>query len=154
MIWHLSAPVVSQQHCAHQINIQGDILILDNGVFKPGISVPFSRAIIVSKDKRVKWEYKDASTGGLGFFTTFMGSAQKLVGGNVLVCEAATGRIFEATEDGDVVWEFVVPQLQDYTGVMEKEELEEMERIGFSNQSNAVFRAYKYTPEQVPWIKD
>jgi hypothetical protein len=33
--WRLAAPVVSQQHCAHEINEAGDILILDNGVFRP-----------------------------------------------------------------------------------------------------------------------
>ncbi|KAJ5180215.1 hypothetical protein N7492_003425 [Penicillium capsulatum] len=153
VIWHLSAPIVSQQHCAHQVNADGDMLILDNGVFKPGLSVPFSRAIIVSKDKQVKWEYKDASTGGLGFFTPFMGSAQKLRGGNVLICEAATGRIFEVTEEGDLVWEFIVPQVQGYQWVMDKEELAEMDRIGFSNESNAVFRASKYLPEEVAWVE-
>jgi len=153
VLWHLSSPMVAQQHCAHEITSSGDILILDNGVFRPGVSVPFSRAIIVSREKEVKWEYKDASTGGLGFFTPFMGSGQKLGNGNVLICEAATGRIFEVTEGGCLVWEFVVPQLQDYKRVMAAEELEEMERIGFSNQSNAVFRAYKYAPEAVPWLK-
>ncbi|KAJ5368203.1 uncharacterized protein N7496_007963 [Penicillium cataractarum] len=154
VLWHLTAPVVCQQHCAHQINSAGDILILDNGVFRPEISVPFSRAIIVSRDKQIKWEYKDATTGGLGFFTPFMGSAQKLENGNVLICEAATGRIIEVTEGGEVVWEFIVPQLQDYKAVMSKDELAEMERIGFSNQSNAIFRAYKYRPEEVPWVKE
>jgi outer membrane protein assembly factor BamB len=154
VLWHLTAPIVCQQHCAHQINAAGDILILDNGVFRPEISVPFSRAIIVSRDKQIKWEYKDTTTGGLGFFTPFMGSAQKLGGGNVLICEAATGRIIEVTENGKVVWEFVAPQLQDYRAVMSKDELEEMERIGFSNQSNAIFRAYKYRPEEVPWAKE
>ncbi|KAJ5471131.1 hypothetical protein N7530_008488 [Penicillium desertorum] len=152
--WRLAAPVVNQQHCAHEINEAGDMLILDNGVFRPGISVPFSRAIVVSKDGVVKWEYKDSSTGGLGFFTPFMGSAQKLVGGNVLVCEAASGRVLEVTEGGEVVWEFVVPQLADYKEVMKKEELDEMEAIGFDYLSNAVFRAYKYRPEEVPWVKE
>ncbi|KAJ5809275.1 uncharacterized protein N7503_001493 [Penicillium pulvis] len=153
VIWTVSAPTVCQQHCAHQINEEGDILVLDNGVFRPGISVPFSRAVVVSPEKEVKWEYKDFSTGGLGFFTPFMGSAQQLKNGNVLICEAATGRIFEVTVGGDMVWEFVVPQLQDYKGVMADTELKEMERIGFSNQSNAVFRAYKYLPEEVRWLK-
>ena len=152
--WRLAAPVVSQQHCAHEINEAGDILILDNGVFRPGVSVPFSRAIVVSKDGVVKWEYKDFSTGGLGFFTPFMGSAQKLVGGNVLICEAASGRVLEVTEGGEVVWEFVVPQLADYKEVMKKEELDEMEAIGFGYPSNAVFRAYKYRPEEVPWVRE
>ncbi|KAJ5674700.1 uncharacterized protein N7477_004634 [Penicillium maclennaniae] len=105
------------------------------------------------KEKEVKWEYEDTSTGGLGFFTPFMGSAQKLGNRNVLICEAATGRIFEVTEGGILVWEFVVPQLQDYKMVMAAEEREEMERNGFSNQSNAVFRAYKYTPKELEWLK-
>ena len=154
VLWHLSAPTVSQQHCAHQINDAGDILIFDNGVFRSGLAVPFSRAIVVSREKVVKWEYKDPSTGGLGFFTPFMGSAQKLKNGNVLLCEAADGRIMEVLESGEMVWEFVVPQLGDYKRVMGREELGEMERMGFDCLSNAVFRAYKYLPEEVPWIKD
>jgi outer membrane protein assembly factor BamB len=158
VIWHLTAPIVNQQHCAHEIDpATGDILILDNGVFRPGLAVPFSRAIIVSRTtKQITWEYKDTTTGGLGFFTPFMGSAQKLRGkdGNVLIAEAATGRIFEVTVDGDVVWEFVVPQVNDYSGVMSGEELREMEKIGFSYASNAVFRAYKYSEGEVPWLAE
>lgn len=68
-----------------------------------------------------------------------MGSAQKLGGGNVLIRGPATGRIIEVTQGGEVVWEFVVPQLQDYRAVMSKDEFEKMERIGFANQSNAIF---------------
>ncbi|KAJ5092381.1 hypothetical protein NUU61_007251 [Penicillium alfredii] len=154
VLWQLSAPTVSQQHCAHEINSAGDILIFDNGVFRPGISVPFSRAIVVSRDKRVVWEYKDGSTGGLGFFTPFMGSAQKLPNGNVLLCEAAAGRVIEVTEGEEVVWEFVVPQLDDYKKIMGKEELAEMEQLGFSYESNAIFRAYKYLPHEVPWLNE
>lgn len=154
VVWRIAAPTVCQQHCAHQINEQGDILILDNGVFRPGLAMPFSRAIVVSKDQDIKWEYKDRSTGGLGFFTPFMGSAQKLGNGNVLICEAATGRVIEVTEEGGVAWEFVVPQLQDYKDVMDAHELNEMEAIGFSYQSNAIFRAHKYLPEEIPWLNE
>lgn len=153
ILWHLAPPVVSQQHCAQELS-SGDILIFDNGVYRPGIAVPFSRAIIVSRaTKEIIWEYKDRSTGGIGFFTPFMGSAQKLASGNVLLCEAATGRILEVTETGATVWEFVVPQLNDYKGVMAEEELHEMEQMGFAYQSNAIFRAYKYRLEEVPWLK-
>ncbi|KAL2870884.1 ASST-domain-containing protein [Aspergillus lucknowensis] len=153
VLWRLTAPVVNQQHCAHEINSRGDMLILDNGVFRPGLAVPFSRAIIVSRTtKQITWEYKDRSTGGIGFFTPFMGSAQKLENGNVLIAEAATGRIIEVTEGGEVVWEFVVPQLNDYRRVMGERELEEMEKIGFSYESNAIFRAYKYRLEDLPWL--
>lgn len=54
VLWHLAAPIVCQQHRAHQINAAGDILIPDNGVFRPEISVPFSQAIIVSLDKQIR----------------------------------------------------------------------------------------------------
>ncbi|KAL4810939.1 ASST-domain-containing protein [Aspergillus unguis] len=156
VIWHITSPLVNQQHCAHEINSEtGDMMIFDNGVFRPGLAVPFSRAMIVSRaTKSITWEYKDASTGGLAFFTPFMGSAQKLQGGNVFIAEAATGRLFEVTEDGEVVWEFVVPELNNYTKVMSQRDLGEMEKIGFSYESNAVFRAYKYAPEEVPWLED
>ncbi|KAL4869468.1 hypothetical protein BDV12DRAFT_82036 [Aspergillus spectabilis] len=154
VIFHLTSPTVNQQHCAHEISPSGDLLILDNGVFRPGLAVPFSRAIIVSRtSKQITWEYKDRTTGGLGFFTPFMGSAQQLKNGNVLIAEAATGRIFEVTQEQDVVWEFVVPQLSDYRGVMNEKDLGEMENIGFSYESNAVFRAYKYSEEEVGWLK-
>ncbi|KAL2815613.1 hypothetical protein BDW59DRAFT_166760 [Aspergillus cavernicola] len=154
VIWHLTSPTVNQQHCAHEINSAGDMLILDNGVFRPGLAVPFSRAIIISRaTKQIIWEYKDNTTGGLGFFTPFMGSAQKLSNGNILIAEAATGRIFEVTAEGVMVWEFVVPQLSDCKPVMDARELEEMEKIGFSYESNAVFRAYKYLPAEVGWLQ-
>ncbi|KAJ5519220.1 hypothetical protein N7453_001642 [Penicillium expansum] len=119
-----------------------------------GFRCRFRGRLLFRRRGIVKWEYKDFSTGGLGFFTPFMGSAQMLVGGNVLVCEAASGRVMEVTEGGEVVWEFVVPQLGNYTEVMKKEELDEMEAIGFDYLSNAVFRAYKYRPEEVPWVKE
>lgn len=154
VIWHLSAPVVSQQHCATELLPSDNLLILDNGVFRPGVSVPFSRVIIVSREtKQVVWEYHDRSTGGLGFFTPFMGSAQRLKGGSIFVCEAASGRVFEITDKGEIVWEYVVPELSDYKNVMAEEELKQVEKMGFAYQSNAIFRAYKYAPEEIPWLQ-
>lgn len=63
------------------------------------------------------------------FFTPFMGGAQRLVNGNTLITEAAFGRIFEVTMEGKICWEYVNPY-----------------------SANAIFRAYKYTPEQIPWL--
>jgi hypothetical protein len=45
-------------------------------------------------------------------------------------------------------WEYVNPHFADYKG-LDAEELEGY----FGFPSNAVFRAYKYTPEQIPWLK-
>jgi len=61
-----------------------------------------------------------------------MGNCQRLRSGNILVCEAPTGRIFEATRKGDMVWEFVNPK-----------------RISdpFYGHHNIVPRAYRYGPD-------
>ncbi|KAL4929926.1 uncharacterized protein BDV17DRAFT_260386 [Aspergillus undulatus] len=75
ILWHTTSPVVNQQHCAHEIDPKtGDMLIFEDCVFRPGLAVPFSRAIIVSREtKSVIWEYTDKSTGGLGFFNPLHG---------------------------------------------------------------------------------
>jgi sugar lactone lactonase YvrE/formylglycine-generating enzyme required for sulfatase activity len=44
-----------------------------------------------------------------GFFSHIGGSAQRLLNGNILVCSAAEGHVFEATSSGAVVWEYVNP---------------------------------------------
>jgi hypothetical protein len=163
IVWNVTSPVVNQQHFAHELSFSsspssssdGNILVFDNGAFRPGVSIQFSRAIIISRaTKQVIWEYKDRSTGGIGFYSPFMGSAQRLANGNVFICEAATGRLFEVDSAGEMTWEFVVPQLNDYraSGVMSEDELAEMEQMGFAYQSNAVFRAYKYGRDEVPFL--
>ena len=35
--------------------------------------------------------------------------AQRLPNGNTLICEGMTGRLFEVTSVGEVVWEYVTP---------------------------------------------
>ncbi|KAJ5779908.1 hypothetical protein N7457_005068 [Penicillium paradoxum] len=89
VLWYVSAPIVSQQHCVEELNSAGDILVFD-----------------------------------------------------------------DVTEGGEVVWEYVVPQLGEFKGVMPAEELEELKKAESSHPSNAVFRAYKYRPEEVPWIRE
>jgi len=43
------------------------------------------------------------------FFSHIGGSAQRLLNGNLLVCSAAEGHVFEVTSAGVVVWEYVNP---------------------------------------------
>ena len=64
-----------------------------------------------------------------------------------MITEAAYGRIFEVTMRGEICWEFVNEEFADYRGL----DAEEIEGL-FEYPANAVFRAYKYTPEQIPWL--
>lgn len=40
-------------------------------------------------------------------FAPFISGAQRLPGGNTLICEGPSGRLIEVTQGGDVVWEYV-----------------------------------------------
>lgn len=79
------------------------------------------------------------------FFTPFICGVQRLPGGNTLITEAAFGRIFEVAREGELVWEYINPEFADYKGP-DATEIEEY----FPYPSNALFRAYKYTPQQIP----
>jgi len=43
------------------------------------------------------------------FYSFFISSAQRLPNRNTMITEGATGRVFEVTKDGEVVWEFISP---------------------------------------------
>jgi hypothetical protein len=142
VIWRLGADVLAQQHCAHEL-ADGHFLIFDNGVFRTGESVPYSRVIEVDRDSgEIVWSYRDSPPEA--FFTPFMGSAQRLPNGNTLVTESAYGRIFEVTPAGQVCWEFVVPEFSRYS--------EPRLATAFPASSNAIFRAYRYAAEEIPWL--
>ncbi|KAI8092626.1 PQQ repeat-containing protein [Halteromyces radiatus] len=144
VIWHLDRNTVAQQHNPTELD-NGNILIFDNGAFRTDESVNFSRVIEVDRNtKEIVWQYKDRQPEF--FFTPFMGSAQKLPNGNVLVNEAAFGRIFEVTVDGILVFEYINPYFTKYS-------VPEL-LPAFPNESNALFRAYKYTKNQLPWLQD
>lgn len=146
IIWHLDSTVVAQQHCASELG-NGNILVFDNGAFRHRESATYSRVIEVScASKDIVWEYKDPHP--MTFFTPFMGGAQRLENGNTLITEAAFGRVFEVTKEGKMVWEWVNDVFADYKGL----DTREIEGY-FDYPANALFRAYKYTPEQIPWLK-
>jgi hypothetical protein len=146
VIWHLDSTVVAQQHCASELD-DGTILIFDNGTFRHRESATYSRVIQVErKTKKIVWEYRDPHP--MTFFTPFMGGAQRLQNGNTLITEAAFGRVFEVTKEGKMCWEYVNEDFADYKGL----DAEEIEGY-FDYPANALFRAYKYTPEQIPWLR-
>ena len=49
------------------------------------------------------WQYSNPA----GFYSNIMGGAERLENGNTLICESTSGRLFEVTDAGAVVWNFV-----------------------------------------------
>lgn len=142
IIWRIGSDVVAQQHCVSEV-ADGRLLIFDNGTFRTGESVTYSRVIEVDREtSAVVWEYRDAPSEA--FFTSFMGAVQRLPGGNTLITESAFGRVFEVTREGRVCWEFVVPQFAEY--------VDPILARAFPGESNALFRAYRYGAEDIPWL--
>ncbi|MBF6327072.1 aryl-sulfate sulfotransferase [Nocardia transvalensis] len=133
---------VAQQHHATPVG-DGKILIFDNGTFRTGESVPYSRVIeIDARTGELVWTYQDSPREA--FFTPFMGAAQRLPNGNTLITEAAFGRIFEVTPTLRTCWEYIVPSFPTYPDPTTAKL--------FPAPSNAIFRAYRYTPPEIPWL--
>jgi hypothetical protein len=106
----------------------------------------FSRVLEIDpRTLEIVWEYKqpkpseDLNDDGAirgnekFFFSNIMGAAQRLPNGNTFITEADTGRLFEVTIKGKVVWEYVPP----WAG-------------GPSLFTNGMYRAYRVPKSYVP----
>jgi hypothetical protein len=51
------------------------------------------------------WTYSDPDK----FFSPFISGVQRLPNGNTLICEGRSGRVFEVTREGKIVWEYLNP---------------------------------------------
>jgi hypothetical protein len=81
----------------------GHMLIFDNGVRRKYSRVveldPVAGAIV--------WEY--VADPPETFYSQARGSAQRFPNGNTLICESDRGRVFEVTDEGEVVWKWINP---------------------------------------------
>ncbi len=78
----------------------GNLLLFDNGLDRKWSRVvevdPIARAIV--------WEY--AAPERERMFSITRGSNQRLANGNTLIADSDSGRVFEVTTGGEIVWEF------------------------------------------------
>jgi hypothetical protein len=140
--FHIPHDIVAQQHTPTELD-NGNILIFDNGNLRPGITSPSSRVIEVDPaTNTVVWEYFDEMRPA--FFSPYMGAAQRLPNGNTHITESATGRLFDVTPQGEVVWEYVIPYFAEYP--------EAEARRYTPGVHNSVFRSYRYQRAQIPWL--
>ena len=135
--------MLAQQHFPNEL-ANGNILIFDNGAHRRNIALNFSRVIEVNREtKEIVWEYTDNPP--QNFFSSYISGAQRLGNGNTLITEGAYGRIFEVTVAGEIVWEYINPHFASRNIPGEKSPVTRGEQ-------NTVFRAFRYAPEEVPWL--
>jgi hypothetical protein len=101
---------------------EGNIMIFNNGYGRPGgdyssvveITPPRdqSGAYAIQSDSRFgptrpTWTYPASGRGT--FAADFLSGAQRVANGNTFICSGPTGRLFEVTSDGNIVWEYLNP---------------------------------------------
>jgi len=61
--------------------------------------------------KEIVWQYTGESSGGpsWSFRSTHISAARRLPNGNTFIDEGQSGRLFQVTPDGEIVWEYVNP---------------------------------------------
>jgi arylsulfotransferase ASST len=138
--WELGPPPLAGAHGVNQL-ANGNLLIFDNGPYRLDQSqlsltaAPFSRVIEIDPaTQSIVWTYQQAL--GWQFFSALLSNAQRLPNGNTLINEGLSGRLFQVTPTGDVVWEYVSP----YFGPAAAPD---------KIQSNMIFRAYHYSEAEI-----
>jgi len=133
VVWTHTDGVVGP-HSAHMIPDDlsggGNILVFDSGFAEDWSGFANRQSSKVVEIDPVtgsfSYTYEDRTSGNVrGTFVSFTGGgAQRLSNGNTLITEASFGRVFEVSDSGPIVWEYIVP---------------------FWNlaNSNATYRAYK-----------
>ena len=106
LVWSWGQGVLSGPHDP-QILENGNILIFDNG-----LSRKYSRVVEVDPaGGEIVWSFEAADRES--FFSKSRGSCQRLSNGNTLIGDSQSGRAFEVTPSGEIVWDFFTPLTND-----------------------------------------
>jgi len=124
----------------------GNVLVFDNGGFAgygsflglmnmwPNQLRLYSRVLEIDPVAlRTVWSYQrilPRAGETYSFFSWYISSAQRLLNGNTLITEGATGRIFEVTPAQELVWEYISP-------------FDDFSVRADSSMGNDVYRAYR-----------
>ncbi|MGH6866449.1 MAG: arylsulfotransferase family protein [Methyloceanibacter sp.] len=104
IVWAQSGPWV-RQHDAEFL-ADGHLLVFDNEGDPNGYGG--TRVMEIDPtDSKVKWRYGGREDQPLD--SVARGSQVRLKNGNTLIVESYGGRMFEVTQDGEVVWDFINP---------------------------------------------
>ncbi len=104
VIWAWGPGVLDKQHIPTLLE-NGNILIYDNGSGRRNTKI----LELDPLKEKIVWEYK--ANPPESFFSNTQGSSQRLPNGNTFIADSNNGRLFEVTPDGEIVWEYMNPDL-------------------------------------------
>ena len=135
---------------------EGNILIFNNGRFRPGGNFSTIDEIVPPVDQNGNYTLHPDSTFGpdnsfwtytapnpLDFFAANYSGSERQPNGNTLICDGPSGEFFEVTNDGEIVWLYINPVIN--TGPLRQGD-------PIPAQLNRVFRSYRYTPDYPGFI--
>ena len=130
--WSMTEMALGHQHDATML-ANGNILVFVNGAHSIYNGPAFGSRIheIDPKTREVVWEYKGSPP--YTFHSPFISGMERLANGNTLICEGQWGRLFEVTNAGEIVWDYVSPY---FNG----------KDVPYA-EGNFVFRCYRYAPD-------
>lgn len=106
VIWSWGENYLERQHSATFLD-NGNILIFDNGYKRN-----HSRIVEVNPITK-KVELKYVANPPSSFFCKLGGAVHKLASGNMLITDTMRGRVFEITKEGEIVWDFYNPVINE-----------------------------------------
>ena len=87
----------------------GNIILFDNGLF-PRHRTHSGQTFIIELNpinQEIVWTYETEGYANIKFFSKTMGSQRRLPTGTTFIAEDNTGRLFQVTPEGEIVWEYV-----------------------------------------------
>jgi len=147
------------QHDAHwipdEIPGSGNIMVFNNGkglisnvhssidVIAPPVDASGNYTINESDafgPTELAWTYEAATM--TDFYSPNISGAQRLPNGNTLICEGTSGHLFEVNQDGELLWDYVVPV--SFGGPLSQ---------GTNmNSQNSTFRSYRYSADYEAFV--
>jgi hypothetical protein len=95
----------------------GNLLVFDNqgqAGYPPAVLPTTGGSRVLEIDpikKEIVWQYTGEDSGGpsWSFRSTHISAARRLPNGNTFIDEGQSGRLFQVTSIGEIVWEYVNP---------------------------------------------
>jgi len=133
VVWGWGPGIIDGQHSTYVLE-NGHMLCFDNGR-RRGDSALLELDLLTEE---IVWEYRGSEKEP--FYGMNLSNTHRLPNGNTFACSGGapdSGRLFEVTPEGEIVWEFDNPYAEYAEGVKN------------------VYRAYKYPAEMIePFLKE